>query len=163
MEKASFQNILKKVPDASFSYWSSRTSIRRRKNSKNNPIKLYFWIWLSFNIDWQRESWKLIYKKTVKNIKKSINSQELDFLIKWIDENFYKVSRNVTIKDVNSSSKLFMHLLFILPYVKNKIKTEEVNNIEWLIARILYNWTRSWYTNYCKKQVNIRLREDKFT
>jgi len=138
--------IFKKVPNPEYNFSNSRTSIWRRKKWIWESKKLYFWVWLSFNIDWNRN--KEIYKKQIGTMKHCLSTEELDFLYRWIEIKYFKISKNVSIKDVNSVWKLFMHLLWILPYVKENFKEW---NIEWFIARILYNSTRSWYTNYCKR------------
>jgi len=149
-----WEKIIKKIPPAEYKFSNSRTSIWRRKNNIWKAKKLYFWVWLSFNIDGNRN--KEIYKKQIENIKHSLNQDELNFLYRWIEIKYPKVSKNISIKDVNSKGKLFMHLLWILPYVKEHFKEW---NIEWFIARILYNSTRSWYSNYCKKNKEHRLKE----
>lgn len=160
MDNIYFQQIVEKVPNADFLHCSSRTSLRRRKNWKTKSKKLYFGIGVSFNIDWNRARWKPIYKNVLENVKKTIDEDDIDFLVNRLEKNFYKISKNVAIKDVNSKWKLFMHLLFILPYVKQVDEKETIRNMEWFIARVLFNCTRSWYTNYCKKLTNKSLWEN---
>jgi len=146
-----FHKILKKVPNGVFEYAWSRTTIRRHKTWKVKKTSLYFWIWVSFNIDWNREKLKQNYKNVVKNVEKSLDKDDLDFLVNRVENNFYRVSKHVKTKEVNSKWKLFMHLLYILPYVKHNVEEKKVTNIEGFISRTLFNCTRSWYTNYCKK------------
>ncbi len=155
-----FENIIKKVPKVKFEYAWSRSTRWRHKTWKVDKKPLYFWIWISFNIDGSRENQKEKYHKVVEKVENSLDKQELDFLVHWIEENFYRVSKNVKIKDVNSKWKLFMHLLYILPYIKYNVEEKGIENIWGLISRTLYNSTRSWYTNYCKKNSTYKLSEN---
>ena len=155
-----FQKILKKVPNVSFEYAWSRTTKRRHKTWKVKKRLLYFWIWVSFNIDWNRQKLKPKYKKIVENIKNSLDEKDLDFLLSWVENNFYRVSKHVKTKEVNSKWKLFMHLLYILPYVKYNVEEKSITNIEGFISRTIFNCTRSWYTNYCKKYNPSKLWEN---
>lgn len=156
-----FRKILEKVPDAVFKPAWSRATIWRHKTWKVKPRLLYFWIWVSFNIDWNRVNLKKNYKKVLQEVENSLDKKDIDFLVNWIDKNFYRVSKNVKINDVNSKWKLFMHLLYILPYVKYKVKENNIENIAWFISRVLFNCTRSWYTNYCKKNKVQKLKEER--
>lgn len=156
-----FQNILEKVPKALFKPAWSRATIWRHKTWKVKPRLLYFWIWVSFNIDWTRENLKSSYKEELKKVESSLDKDDLDFLVNWVEKNFYRVSKNVKIKDVNSKWKLFMHLLYILPYVRYNVEEKNVENIEGFISRVLFNCTRSWYTNYCKKYNAYHLWENR--
>jgi len=155
-----FKKILKKVLNAEFSYAQSRTTIWRHKVWNVKKRSLYFWIWVSFNIDWNREKLKENYNEILKKVTDSLDKDDLDFLINWIEKHFYKVSKHVKIKDVNSKWKLFMHLLYILPYIKKNVEEKNIKNIEGFISKVLYNCTRSWYSNYCKKKFNFSLKEN---
>jgi len=146
-----WQEILEKVPYPTYEYSQSRTSIWRRKKNIWNAKKLYFWVWLSFNIDWTRINEKKIYKKQIETIMLCLSTKQLDDIYSWVKKNYKKFSKNISIKDVNSTWKLFMHILWVLPYVKENFKWW---NIEGFIARILYNCTRSWYSNWCKNHFN---------
>jgi len=151
-----WEKIIEKVPLPYYEYSKSRSSIWRKKNKIWKARKLYFWIWLSFNIDGNRINQKKIYKKHIETIKQSLTKKELEDIYHWIESKYFKISKNISIDDVNSIWKLFMHSLWILPYVKENFKKW---NIEWFIARILYNSTRSWFTNYCKKNKEKSLNE----
>lgn len=147
-----FIEILQNIPEASFQYSSSRTSNWRRKVWKVKPSFLYFWIWLSFNIDWNRQEQKQIYQEKILYIKSFLKKEQIEFIVKWLDKNYYKISKNVAIKEVNSKWKLLMHLIFILPYIKKMYYENDIQNLEGFIARVLFNCTRSWYTNFCKRK-----------
>ena len=155
MLSINWKEILNKVPDPYYKVSNSRTSIWRQKKSIWNPKKLYFGIWISFNVDGSRISWKKEYKKQIEAIKHCLSTKELEALYRWVDMKYYKVSK--TIKEVNSKWKLFMHLLFILPFIKENLKD---NNPEALIAKTLYNCTRSWYTNWLKKNKDKSLSKN---
>jgi hypothetical protein len=151
-----FQKILKKISPWEYLSSCSRTSLWRQKKWLVKTRTLYFWLWLAFNIDGSYDTKKEKYNTIIENIKTQLTSQELEFLYIWISKNYKIISKNISIKEVNSKGKLFMHLLYILPYVKENFHWW---NIEWFISRILYNCTRSWYTNYCKKRKDESLKE----